>query len=90
MFGLSVVRVQERLFWTISALFREGILKEGLCIQTGFGEEKFTFASQPDGSAINAPSCANQGGFWAKNKKQNKTKTAQKTFVSLYYLIPRY
>lgn len=40
MFDLSVLRVLERLLWAGLALFREGLLREGLCNQTGSGEEK--------------------------------------------------
>lgn len=42
--------VWKRLFWTILALLRLGMLREGFCIQTGTGEEKYILASQPDGS----------------------------------------
>ena len=42
MFDLSVLRVWEMLFWTISALLREGSPQGSPCIHTGSGEDKYT------------------------------------------------
>lgn len=77
MFELSVLKVWERQLWTILALFREGVLREDLCIQIGLGEKKHTLASQVNGSDINAPSCSNQGGLWAK--KQHRKQLSHRT-----------
>lgn len=49
---LSVLRVGGRLFWTISAILRLGILREGFCVQTRSGEKKYIHVGQPDGSDL--------------------------------------
>ena len=76
-FELSVLKVWQRQFWTILALFREGVL----CIQTGLGEKKHTFASQADGSAIH------QCPFLPKSRRALGQKTPQKTVVSSSCLV---
>lgn len=48
MFDLSVLRVREMLFRTISVVLRKRVLRESLSIQTGSREEKYILAGQPD------------------------------------------